>query len=63
MKNFSISFSINSQIKIKGPIRNIEKEISNIETLPYRTIDMYKKRDLESQLNKLYDKKGNWSTN
>ena len=35
VKIFSISFSINSQKKIKGQIRNIEKEISNMETLPY----------------------------
>ena len=57
VKNFSISFSINSQKKIKDQIRNIEKEISNMETLPYSMIDMNKKRDLESQLNILYDKK------
>ena len=57
VKQFSIHFSIRAQNKFKNRISVIEKEINEIESLPHHQIDMNKKRDLESQLNDLYNKK------
>ena len=36
--------------------------MSEMESLPYRLIDIDKKRDLENHLNNLYDKKINKGT-
>lgn len=38
---------------------NIEKEISEIELLPHHLINMNRKRELETQLSYLIDKKAN----
>ena len=57
VKRFSIHYSIKSQKSYKDQIKNIEKEIIEIESLPYLEINMNKKRTLERQLSDLYDRR------
>lgn len=52
---FSINFAKNSKESIKQRILSLEKEIDDIEKLEFQHIDMTKKRNLEAELDKIYD--------
>lgn len=57
IKYFSIAFSIKRQKTYKQLVFQIEQEISEIENSYHKAMDMNRKRELENQLNNLYDKK------
>lgn len=54
-REFSINFAKNSKESIKQRILSLEKEIDDIEKLEFQHIDMTKKRNLEAELDKIYD--------
>lgn len=54
-REFSINFAKNSKESIKQRILSLEKEIDDIEKLEFHHIDMTKKRNLEAELDKIYD--------
>ena len=57
VKDFSINFAKYYQNSMKAKICRIENEINDIEESDSHTFDMNRKRQLELQLNALYDEK------
>ena len=57
VKDFSINFAKYYQNSMKAKICRIENEINDIEESESQTFDMNRKRQLELQLNALYDEK------
>lgn len=53
--NFLLTLQKNSKESIKQRILSLEKEIDDIEKLEFHHIDMTKKRNLEAELDKIYD--------
>ena len=57
IKKISIKFCTQKNKSLKSRIQNIEKDIERIENSHYTQINMIKKKDLEDELDKLYEYK------
>lgn len=57
IKTFCINFSKKLSKSYKSKISSIQKEINIIENLPYENINMNRKRELETELSELINKK------
>ena len=57
IKNASILYSKQKSMTVKQKIKHIEKELENIETSDSISIDMNRKRNLENELDTLYESK------